>query len=57
MKPTFFRTPAAFREWLQQHHGSAAELLVGFHKKASGARSDLVGDQREERRDAPHPYP
>jgi uncharacterized protein YdeI (YjbR/CyaY-like superfamily) len=39
MTPTFFRTPEAFREWLQAHHGGAAELLVGFHKKASGQES------------------
>jgi uncharacterized protein YdeI (YjbR/CyaY-like superfamily) len=39
MTPTFFRTAEEFREWLQAHHGSAAELLVGFHKKASGQAS------------------
>jgi uncharacterized protein YdeI (YjbR/CyaY-like superfamily) len=36
MTPTFFPTPEQFREWLQANHGSTAELLVGFHKKASG---------------------
>jgi uncharacterized protein YdeI (YjbR/CyaY-like superfamily) len=39
MTPTFFPTPEAFREWLHKHHGSEAELLVGFHKKASGEPS------------------
>jgi uncharacterized protein YdeI (YjbR/CyaY-like superfamily) len=36
MKPTFFDTPAAFRTWLAKHHASESELLVGFHKKATG---------------------
>jgi uncharacterized protein YdeI (YjbR/CyaY-like superfamily) len=39
MKPTFFATPAAFRAWLQEHHASAGELLVGFHKVGSGRPS------------------
>jgi uncharacterized protein YdeI (YjbR/CyaY-like superfamily) len=39
MTPTFFRTAEEFREWLQANHGGAAELLVGFHKKASGQAS------------------
>ena len=38
-RPTFFRSPAAFRAWLRRHAVSAAELLVGFHKKASGTPS------------------
>jgi uncharacterized protein YdeI (YjbR/CyaY-like superfamily) len=39
MKPTFFKTPADFRAWLEKHHASARELLVGFHKKDSGKPS------------------
>lgn len=39
MKPTFFPTPADFRAWLEQHHASAPELLVGFYKKDSGRPS------------------
>ena len=39
MRPKFFATPAAFRAWLARHHRSAAELLVGFHKRASGTAS------------------
>ena len=39
MKPKFFRTPAAFRAWLQRHHGTAAELLVGFYKRGAGTPS------------------
>jgi uncharacterized protein YdeI (YjbR/CyaY-like superfamily) len=34
--PTFFRSPDEFRRWLEAHHGNTPELLVGFHKKASG---------------------
>jgi uncharacterized protein YdeI (YjbR/CyaY-like superfamily) len=39
MKPTFFRTPAVFREWLAKHHATTDELLVGFYKKDSGKPS------------------
>jgi uncharacterized protein YdeI (YjbR/CyaY-like superfamily) len=38
-KPTFFATPAAFRAWLEAHHETSTELLVGFHKRASGKPS------------------
>jgi len=38
-KPTFFRTPADFRTWLEAHHDKLREQLVGFHKKASGKPS------------------
>lgn len=37
--PTFFPTPAAFRRWLEKHHATAPELLVGFHKVGSGKRT------------------
>jgi uncharacterized protein YdeI (YjbR/CyaY-like superfamily) len=39
MKPTFFPTPSAFREWLEQHHAEADALLVGYYKKGSGKPS------------------
>lgn len=39
MKPTFFRSAASFRAWLARHHGSEKELLVGFHKVATGRRT------------------
>jgi uncharacterized protein YdeI (YjbR/CyaY-like superfamily) len=38
-KATFFASPAHFRRWLQKHHATAKELLVGFHKKDSGTPS------------------
>jgi uncharacterized protein YdeI (YjbR/CyaY-like superfamily) len=39
MEPTFFATPADFRAWLERHHDSVSEVLVGFHKKGSGRPS------------------
>ena len=39
MRPTFFATPADFRAWLEKHHDTATELLVGFYKKGSGKPS------------------
>ena len=39
MKPTFFSTASAFRRWLDAHHSTARELLVGFHKVGSGKPS------------------
>ena len=39
MKVTHFRSPAAFRKWLEQHHATTRELWVGFYKKGSGKPS------------------
>jgi uncharacterized protein YdeI (YjbR/CyaY-like superfamily) len=39
MEPTFFATPEDFRAWLEAHHDSETELLVGFYKKGSGRPS------------------
>ena len=39
MEPTFFATPEDFRAWLEEHHDTETELLVGFHKKGSGRPS------------------
>jgi len=38
-KPTFFPTPGDFRRWLEKNHAKAAELSVGFYKRASGRPS------------------
>ncbi len=38
-KPKFFATPAAFRAWLDAHHETEKELLVGFYKRGSGKQS------------------
>jgi uncharacterized protein YdeI (YjbR/CyaY-like superfamily) len=35
MKPVFFDSQAEFHRWLEQHHNTASELLVGFYKKQS----------------------
>jgi uncharacterized protein YdeI (YjbR/CyaY-like superfamily) len=39
MRPKYFKSRAVFREWLQDHHDTAIELLVGFRKRASGKPS------------------
>jgi uncharacterized protein YdeI (YjbR/CyaY-like superfamily) len=39
MKPKFFPTPPHFRTWLEQHHATETELLVGYYKKDSGKPS------------------
>ena len=36
MEPAFFATPDDFRVWLEAHHETESELLVGFHKKKTG---------------------
>jgi len=36
MNPRFFASKSAFRGWLEQHHGEAGELWVGFYNKKSG---------------------
>jgi uncharacterized protein YdeI (YjbR/CyaY-like superfamily) len=37
----YFESPLAFRRWLEAHHDTATELLVGFHKVHTG-RSTLT---------------
>jgi uncharacterized protein YdeI (YjbR/CyaY-like superfamily) len=32
----FFASPDELRAWLEEHHASAAELWVGYHRKATG---------------------
>jgi uncharacterized protein YdeI (YjbR/CyaY-like superfamily) len=39
MDVTFFSTPGVLRRWFGSHHRKAAELWIGFHKKASGRPS------------------
>lgn len=39
MKPKFFATPEQFGVWLEEHHETATELVVGFHKKGTGRPS------------------
>ena len=35
MRPTFFKSGAEFRAWLEADHHAETELLIGFHKRAS----------------------
>ena len=35
----FFRDQAAFRAWLDKHHRTAGEILVGFNKRHTGKPS------------------
>jgi len=39
MKPRFFKSQSDFRKWLEKHHSTDTELLVGYYKKSSGRPS------------------
>ena len=39
MKAKYFRDSNSFRAWLARNHATATELLVGFHRVASGKKS------------------
>jgi len=39
VNPKFFKTPSAFRKWLEAHHATSKELWVGYYKKGSGKPS------------------
>ena len=39
MQPRFFAGPEEFRAWLEEHHATDGEVLVGFYKKHTGRRS------------------
>ena len=39
MEPLFFAAPEDFRLWLEKHHATETELLVGFFKKGTGRPS------------------
>ncbi len=39
MIPHYFTSAAKFRHWLEKHHATTTELLVGFSKKSSGKPS------------------
>ena len=46
--PTFFPDAASFRAWLEANAATAAELSVGFRKKATGAPSITWPEARDE---------
>jgi uncharacterized protein YdeI (YjbR/CyaY-like superfamily) len=35
-EPIYFKSPAAFRSWLEEHHETETEVWVGMWKKATG---------------------
>jgi uncharacterized protein YdeI (YjbR/CyaY-like superfamily) len=39
MKPTFFASSRDFRAWLEAHHESERQLLVGYYKRGTGKPS------------------
>jgi uncharacterized protein YdeI (YjbR/CyaY-like superfamily) len=43
-EPIFFATPDQFRAWLEEHHDSAREVLVGYYK-ASSSRPSITWPQ------------
>ena len=47
-EPTFFATAADLRRWLEVHHETAPELLVGFWKKGTGRPSIDWPEARDE---------
>jgi len=48
MQPKFFTVAKQFRQWLERNHGTATELLVGFHKKSSGKKSITYAEALDE---------
>lgn len=48
MTPTFFKKQSNFRRWLEKHHDSSKELLVGFYKKSSGRPSIIWPESVDE---------
>jgi uncharacterized protein YdeI (YjbR/CyaY-like superfamily) len=47
-EPRFFKTASAWRTWLEKHHGIAAEMSVGFRKKASGLKGITYAEALDE---------
>jgi uncharacterized protein YdeI (YjbR/CyaY-like superfamily) len=41
-EPIHFRNAAALRQWFARHAATSSELVVGFTKKAAGARPGLT---------------
>lgn len=39
MEPAFFATPDELDAWLEVHHDSESELLVGFYTRARASRA------------------
>jgi uncharacterized protein YdeI (YjbR/CyaY-like superfamily) len=49
VKPTFFAAISELRDWFEENHATASELLVGFYKRTSGkpsiSWSELVDEE------------
>ena len=39
VEPIYFDSPEAFGRWLDEHHATETEVLVGFHRAATGRRT------------------
>lgn len=48
MNVVFLDSPAAFRQWLEENHDTATELLLGFHKKGTGKPSITYAEALDE---------
>jgi uncharacterized protein YdeI (YjbR/CyaY-like superfamily) len=48
MKTLLVRTLEEWREWLSEHHSSAAEIWLIFHKRHAGVASLAYKDARDE---------
>jgi uncharacterized protein YdeI (YjbR/CyaY-like superfamily) len=48
MKPTFFKSGADFRAWLERQHRAETELLLGFYKKGSSKKGITYQDALDE---------
>ena len=47
-EPTFFKSAAAWRTWLEKNHDKASEKVVGFHKVGSGNSGITYSQARDE---------
>ena len=48
MKPVFFHSAEAFRNWLEVHQAQSSELWLGLHKKQSGKLSITYSEALDE---------
>jgi uncharacterized protein YdeI (YjbR/CyaY-like superfamily) len=48
MKPRLFKSASELRAWLEKHHAEAAEVWVGFYKKASGKKGITYSEAVDE---------
>jgi len=47
-EPRYFATAEELREWLEEHHATARELLVGYHKRHTGRPSPTWAETVDE---------